>query len=76
MHPAASLVPGNPAVIYIHGNASWQLEGLSVAFLVHDAGIGILTLDLAAPGGEIISLRSDERPNVPFGVLHCRGELC
>jgi pimeloyl-ACP methyl ester carboxylesterase len=75
LYPADFLAPGNPTVIYLHGNASCQLEGLSVAFLVHGAGIGTLALDLSGSGvsgGEIISLGYYERDDVRSAAAFLR----
>jgi pimeloyl-ACP methyl ester carboxylesterase len=75
LYPAESPPAGNPTVIHLHGSASCQLEGLFVAALVHDAGIGTLALDLSGSGnsgGEVISLGYYERDDVRCAAAFLR----
>jgi pimeloyl-ACP methyl ester carboxylesterase len=64
-------------IIYLHGNASSQLEGLYVPFLVQDAGIHTLLLDLSGSGhsdGDFISLGYYERDDVIAACEYLRTE--
>jgi pimeloyl-ACP methyl ester carboxylesterase len=66
-YPSDDAATGNPCVIYLHGNASAQLEGLYVPFLVQKAGVHSLLLDLSGSGqsdGEFITLGFSERDDV------------
>jgi pimeloyl-ACP methyl ester carboxylesterase len=73
--PASSFAPGNPCIIYLHGNASSQLEGIFVAKLVYGIGISVLTIDCNGSGisdGEYISLGYHEREDVKAAVKYLR----
>lgn len=75
--PATSFAPGNPCIIYLHGNASSQLEGIFVAKLVYGMGISVLTIDCSGSGiadGEYISLGYHEREDVKAAVKYLREE--
>lgn len=59
--------PGNPCVIYLHGNTGCQFEGMFLPILVNSIGISVLTIDLSGSGlsdGEYISLGYNERDDV------------
>jgi pimeloyl-ACP methyl ester carboxylesterase len=70
-YPAPFPASGNPCIIYLHGNASSQLEGIPISLLVKDIGISTLCIDLSGSGnsdGEYISLGFYEKDDVNAAI--------
>ncbi|OHT05355.1 Clan SC, family S9, unassigned serine peptidase [Tritrichomonas foetus] len=62
-----SPAPGNPCLIYLHGNASSQNEGAWIPFMLCPHGVNVLCIDTSGSGnsdGEYISLGYYERDDV------------
>lgn len=77
--PPSFRTPGNPCVIYLHGNASSQIEGTFLVPPLLINGISVLTLDLAGSGmsdGQFISLGYHERDDVESAVQYIRNTYC
>ena len=70
-YQAPSPAPGNPCVIYLHGNASSQNEGAHIPYLLCPQGINVLCIDLSGSGnsdGEFITLGYNERDDVQASI--------
>ena len=62
---------GKPCIIYLHGNASCQLEGQFLPHLVLNSGISVLCIDLSGSGnsdGENIGLGYFEKDDVSCSI--------
>ena len=73
--PTPSFAPGNPCIIYLHGNASSQLEGMYLYQVLSGTGIALFTLDLDGSGnssGQYISLGYHERDDVKVACKYLR----
>lgn len=83
-YQAPSPAPGNPCVIYLHGNASSQNEGAYIPFLLCPQGVNVLCIDLSGSGnsdGEYITLGYNERDDVQASIDFLRqtykvGSIC
>lgn len=75
--PPSSPAPGNPCVIYLHGNSSNQIEGSFLPILLYNTGISVMTIDNNGSGmsdGEYISLGYYERDDVICGIEFLKSE--
>ena len=73
--PTPSFAPGNPCIIFLHGNASSQIEGMFLPKILYNLGIAVLTLDLGGSGnsyGQYISLGYHERDDVRLAIEYLR----
>ena len=71
---------GNPCVIYLHGNASSQLEGMFLPYSCSPLGVSVLCIDLSGSGlsdGETIGLGYFEKDDVEcaIGFLRSRFDI-
>ena len=74
-YPAPSPAPETPAVVYLHGNASNQMEGGWLADHLCPQGIGLLTIDTSGCGrsdGSVIGLGVYEREDVKSAIEFLR----
>ncbi|OHT00430.1 Clan SC, family S9, unassigned serine peptidase [Tritrichomonas foetus] len=74
-YPPNENVPEPSCVIYLHGNASCQLEGTFLVPLFCPAGVSVLCFDSCACGrseGEYISLGYYERDDVECAISYLR----
>lgn len=76
-YQSPSQAPGNPCVIYLHGNASSQNEGAYIPHLLCPQGVNVLCIDLSGSGnsdGEFITLGYNERDDVQASIDFIRRE--
>ena len=70
-YPSPCAAPENPAVIYLHGNASNQFEGMWLVRPLCPQGVSVLTIDTTGCGcsdGEVIGLGFYERDDVAAAI--------
>ena len=76
-YPSSCLSPGNPCVVYLHGNASNQIEGTYLLQYLNDLGISLCCFDASGSGnsdGEYISLGYFERNDLNSVINFIRKE--
>ncbi|EAY03426.1 Clan SC, family S9, unassigned serine peptidase [Trichomonas vaginalis G3] len=67
IYMATKKISGNPAVLYLHGNASSQREGAFLTRHYYDLGISVVCVDLSGSGmseGETLGMGYTERDDV------------
>lgn len=78
MYPAPRPAPRHPCVLYLHGNASSQIEGSFLASALCERAISLLCIDTSGCGnsdGATISLGLRERADVKAAIEFARREF-
>ncbi|OHT08043.1 Clan SC, family S9, unassigned serine peptidase [Tritrichomonas foetus] len=74
-YPPNEEIENQPCVIYLHGNASCQLEGVFLIPVFVPIGVSVLCIDTSGSGlsgGDYISLGLFERDDVLAAISHIR----
>ncbi|KAH0790608.1 Clan SC, family S9, unassigned serine peptidase [Histomonas meleagridis] len=77
-YQSPSSAPGNPCVIYLHGNASSQEEGSYLVYYLCPEGVNLLCIDTSGcgkSGGDYITLGLYEREDVFSSMEYIRKEF-
>lgn len=75
IYKAQLKIPGSPAIIYLHGNASSQREGQFLTIYLSHLGVSVVCVDLSGSGnseGETIGMGLFERDDVKCIIQHIR----